>query len=72
MFLDSGFGGLVVNMQATWYPSLRVQTWPKPSDFSGEKILSMPSFGGKVKLSVPCLSFAACKKTPTITMEVAL
>jgi hypothetical protein len=28
-----GFGGLVV--------STRVQTRPKPSDFSGEKILSM-------------------------------
>jgi hypothetical protein len=32
-----------------------------PSDFSGEKILSMPSFGGEVKPSVPCRRFAACK-----------
>jgi hypothetical protein len=32
-----GFGGLVV------------QTRPKPLDFSGVKILSMPSFGGEVK-----------------------
>jgi hypothetical protein len=45
-----------------WYPSSWVQTQPKPSDFLGEKILSMPSFGGEVKLSVPCCSFAACKK----------
>jgi hypothetical protein len=27
-----------------------------------EKILSMPSFGGEVKPSVPCRSFAACKR----------
>jgi hypothetical protein len=27
----------------------RVQTRPKPSDFSGEEVLSMPSFGGEVK-----------------------
>jgi hypothetical protein len=46
-----------------WYPSLRVQTRLKPSDFSGEKILSMPSFGGEVKLSVPCRRFAACKRS---------
>ena len=37
-----------------WYPSSRVQTRPKPSDFSGEKkILSTPSFWGEVKPSVP-------------------
>src|SRR5215510_3940167 len=47
-----------------WYPSSRIQTWPKPSDFSGEKIHSMPSFGGEVKPSAPCRSFAACKKNP--------
>ena len=29
--------------------------------FYGEKILSAPSFGGKVKPSVPCRRFAACK-----------
>jgi hypothetical protein len=31
----------------------RVQTRPKPSDFSGEKVLSTPSFGGEVKPSIP-------------------
>jgi len=40
-----------------WYPSSRVQTRPKPSDFSGEKILSEPSFGGEIKPSVPCRKF---------------
>jgi hypothetical protein len=34
------------------YPSSRVQTRLKQSDFSGEKILSMPSFGGEVKSHV--------------------
>jgi hypothetical protein len=28
--------------------------------FRGENILSMPSFGGEVKPSVPCRRFAAC------------
>ena len=55
-----GFGGLVVSI---WHPSLRVQTRPKPLDFSGVKILSMPSSGGEVKESVQCPSFAACKRT---------
>ena len=45
------------------YPSLSVQTRPKPSDFQGKKILSTPSFGGEVKLSVPCRRFAACKRS---------
>ena len=46
-----------------WYPSSRVQSRPKPSDFSGEKILSAPSFGGEIKPSVPCHKFTACKRT---------
>jgi hypothetical protein len=36
-----------------WFPSSRVQTRPKP----------LPSFGGEVKVSVPCPNFAACKRT---------
>jgi hypothetical protein len=39
------------------------QTRLKPSDFSGEKILSMPSFGWEVKPSVPCRRFATCKRS---------
>jgi len=31
--------------------------------FKGEKILSTPSFGGEVKLLVPCRSFTACKRS---------
>jgi hypothetical protein len=31
--------------------------------FQGEKIRSAPSFGGKVKPSVPCRRFAACKRS---------
>jgi hypothetical protein len=31
--------------------------------FKGQKILSMPSFGGEVKPSVQCRRFAACKRT---------
>jgi len=31
--------------------------------FTGVKILSMSSSGGEVKESVPCPSFAACKRT---------
>ena len=46
-----------------WYPSSRVQPRPKPSGFSGEKVLSTPSFGGEVKPSVPCRKFTACKRT---------
>jgi hypothetical protein len=40
-----------------WYPSSRVRRI-----FRGEKILSMPSFGGEVKPSVPCRRFVACKR----------
>jgi hypothetical protein len=32
-----------------YVPSLRVQTRPKPLDFSGVKIIRIPSFGGEVK-----------------------
>ena len=32
-------------------------------NFRCEKILSMPSFGGEVKPSVPCRRFAACKRS---------
>jgi hypothetical protein len=52
-----------------WYPRSRVRTRPKPSDFSGEKIHSMPSFGGEVKPPVPCRRFAACKRTLRFTWK---
>ena len=37
--------------------------------FKGEKILSMPSFGGEVKPSVPCHRFAACKRSLNVTWK---
>ena len=57
---ESGFGGLEVSVLAF---GTQVQTRPKPSDFSGENILSAPSFGGEVKPSFPCRKFTACKRT---------
>jgi hypothetical protein len=36
--------------------------------FKGEKILSTPSFGGKVKPSVPCRRFAACKRSLNVAI----
>jgi hypothetical protein len=32
----------------------------------------MPSFGGEVKVSVPCPSFAACKRTEQLTWVTGL
>jgi hypothetical protein len=54
---------LITYFPCLWFPSSRVQTRPKPLDFSVSKILSMPSFVGEVKQSVPCPNFAACKRT---------
>jgi hypothetical protein len=53
----------IYTSKGLWYPSSRVQTRLKPSNFSREKILSMPSFGGEVRPSVPCRRFAACKRS---------
>ena len=53
-----------------WYPSSRVQTRPKPSDFSWAKnILSTPSFGRAVKTFVPCRRFMACKRSLNVTWK---
>jgi hypothetical protein len=49
-----GFGGLVVSMLASGRGFK-----PGRSRFTNVKILSMPSFGGEVKESVPCPSFAS-------------
>jgi hypothetical protein len=65
-FFIVGFGGLEV----ACYPSSWVQTRPKPSDFSGEKILSTPSFGGEAKTSVPCRALRHVKE-PKSDVEVA-
>jgi hypothetical protein len=59
----SYLGGLVVSVLATG-PKVRGF---KPSRgrwiLSCDKIRSMPSFRGEVKLSVPCHRFTACKRT---------
>jgi hypothetical protein len=52
--MASGFGGLVV-------PKFAGSNLAKAVGFfSGEKILSMPSFGREVKPFAPCRRFAAC------------
>jgi hypothetical protein len=66
IFIASGFGGLVVSVLAS---GTRVRGF-KPG--RSEKILSTPSFGGEVNPSVPCRSFAACKKSITISVEVVI
>jgi hypothetical protein len=38
--------------------------------FQGEKIHSMPSFGGEVKPSVPCHRFATCKRFLNVTWKL--
>jgi len=47
---EDGFGGLVVSMLVSGTRVRGFKPW---------KILRMPSFGGEVKESVPCPSFAA-------------
>jgi hypothetical protein len=39
--------------------------------FRTKKILSTPSFGGELKLSVPCRSFTACKISLNVTWKPA-
>ena len=58
-----GFGGLVVSMLASGTQVFGFKPGRSRWIFTGVKILSMPSYGGEVKESVPCPSFAACKRT---------
>jgi hypothetical protein len=58
-----GFGGLVVSMLASGTQGRRFKPGRNRWIFTDVKILSMPSSGGDVKESVPCPSFAACKKS---------
>ena len=62
-FSIDGFGGLVVSMRASDTQVCGFKTGRSRWIFTGVKILSMPSSGGEVKESVPCPSFAACKRT---------
>jgi hypothetical protein len=61
MSTDS-FGGLGVSVLAFGIQVRGFKPGRSRWIFKGEKILIMPSFGGEVK-SVPCHSFAACKRS---------
>jgi hypothetical protein len=54
-----GFGGLVVSMLASGTQGRGFKPGQSRWIFTDVKIFSMPSFGGEVKESVPCPSFAA-------------
>ena len=68
--------------QCSGFSGLEVVCWPlvpkvagsNPAEavwfLRGKKILSTPSFGGEVKLSVPCHRFVACKRSLKCNMEV--
>ena len=59
----NGFGGLVVSMLASGTQVRGFKPGRSRWIFrESEKILLMPSFGGEVKESVSCTSFAACKR----------
>jgi hypothetical protein len=60
---NSGFGGLVVSMLASGTQDRGFAPGQSRQIFSGEKILSMPSFGREVKPFAPCRRFAACQRT---------
>jgi hypothetical protein len=62
MLASGTFGGLVVSILPSGTQD-RVRSRPKPSDFSGEKFLSMSSFGRELKPFAPCRRFAACQRT---------
>jgi hypothetical protein len=59
---SDGFGGLVVSMLASVTEGRGFKPGRSPSIFMDEKT-SLSSSGGEVKESVPCPSFAACKRT---------
>ena len=60
---QDGFGSLVVSMLTSGTQVCGFKPDRSRWIFTGIKILSMPSSGGEVKESVPCPSFAACKRT---------
>jgi hypothetical protein len=62
MFLN-GFGGLGVSVLAFGTQARGFKHGRSHRIFKGEKILSTPSFGGEVKLSVPCRRFVAYKRS---------
>ena len=67
---SSDFGGLEV---PCWplVPKFAVSHPAEAVGLGRKKILSTPSFAGDVKLSVPCRSFTACKRTLNVTCTSA-
>jgi hypothetical protein len=60
---SSGLGGLVVSMLASGTQDHGFAPSRSRRIFSGEKILSTPSFGREVKPLAPCRRFVACQRT---------
>jgi hypothetical protein len=60
MLASGTFGGLVVSMLASINQDRGFTPGRSRLIFSGEKILSMRSFGREVKPFAPCRRFAAC------------
>jgi hypothetical protein len=56
-------GGLVVSMLVSGTQVRGFKPGRRLRIFQAKKNLSIPSFGREVKPSVPCHSFAACKRT---------
>jgi hypothetical protein len=71
-FRFSGFGGLVVSMLASGTQVRGFKRGRSRRIFSGEKILSMPSFGGEVRKSVSHVAALRHVKEPYKDMEVAI
>ena len=61
--MHDSFGGLVISMLASGTQDCGFKPGRSRWNFMDVKILGMPSSGGEVKESVPCASFAACKRT---------
>jgi hypothetical protein len=59
---ERDFGGLVVSILAS-VSRVRGFKPDRSRRIFYVKILSMPSFGGEVKLSLPCPNFGACNRT---------
>jgi hypothetical protein len=63
MLASGTFGGLVVSMLACGTQDRGFAPGQSRLIFSGEKILSMHSFGREVEPFAPCRRFAACQRT---------
>jgi hypothetical protein len=61
--MSGGFGGLLVSMLASGTQDRGFAPGRSLSNFSGKKILSMPSFRREIKLFAPCHRFVACKRS---------